>query len=803
MNDGSLPPGFTVDPSDDDSPGLDALPPGFKVDTDSVDDESAPPPPFSTTKKSYEITDPAEAGAAARAYDPRGGETGFHPLHALGTLGSIAAQSASGAGQSLINIGSKLVGADPAAVTRKLGLGSPNDLLTPDAAALEKGIADSPTGQDIRRGVQYADNALGKISPTAQSIAHEAAGDIQDIGNVAGVTSLAAGPVSRVISGAGDLAKAGIAREAATLNVPSEPVPPPVRPASDAQAVLAQHAANSPQSMGAAAAAPSLEGTSPELQHVIANSTNPNMEAARRQADAETLPLPDGQEPARLTKGLAARDGQQQTDEVEFSKDKGPHATLLQNAIDKMDQDAVASMGEIRARANPTIVHRTTAQHGQTGVDAIKAQDNATTLEKRAAYKDLEDAAGGVMPIDTGATAEGIDSTLEQKLNKNVAYEDPTIREIMDALKSGKPMTFERFNDALKNLSALQRLRTPISSAATVVRNGLESMPLTQEWAHLKGLRDKATSIAKRQFDTEEQNPAYSAAVNDGVPKDQNGLHVIGAPSPVADKFMNTYFLGDTNTASLANILNMQKVMRGNEHFAPAVEASVLNKLSDAAGINEKGEGKFNNATFQKTHRVMSGKFNAMLQPETIDNVDHLRRYSEDINWRPKSTGINWSGTAAALRRYGAQFPEAEVPTSQGRAAAGTLADVGTDIMAAHTGAPGFIAARLGKNAWRMKKEKLAQAQREAQEQSVQNAKLKFAQDATAPGAGIDTPAPTPPVTGRASGGRVDHEALVNRLFTRWKQAQKESDRVTEPLLTLPDEAITKALRIAQSRATI
>jgi hypothetical protein len=52
--------------------------------------------------------------------------------------------------------------------------------------------------------------------------------------------------------------------------------------------------------------------------------------------------------------------------------------------------------------------------------------------------------------------------------------------------------------------------------------------------------------------------------------------------------------------------------------------------------------------------------------------------------------------------------------------------------------------------------------------------------------------------TPRATGGKVDHEALVSRLFTRWKSAQKEADKSTEPLLKFPDASITKALRIAE-----
>jgi hypothetical protein len=49
----------------------------------------------------------------------------------------------------------------------------------------------------------------------------------------------------------------------------------------------------------------------------------------------------------------------------------------------------------------------------------------------------------------------------------------------------------------------------------------------------------------------------------------------------------------------------------------------------------------------------------------------------------------------------------------------------------------------------------------------------------------------------RASGGRVDHEALVSRLVKRWKDAKRATDQTTKPLLKVPDAAIVKALDIA------
>ena len=53
----------------------------------------------------------------------------------------------------------------------------------------------------------------------------------------------------------------------------------------------------------------------------------------------------------------------------------------------------------------------------------------------------------------------------------------------------------------------------------------------------------------------------------------------------------------------------------------------------------------------------------------------------------------------------------------------------------------------------------------------------------------------------RASGGKVsdaDVDRLVDRLINSVKAAKKVTDKTTEPLLKQPDEAIVKALEVAQ-----
>lgn len=57
--------------------------------------------------------------------------------------------------------------------------------------------------------------------------------------------------------------------------------------------------------------------------------------------------------------------------------------------------------------------------------------------------------------------------------------------------------------------------------------------------------------------------------------------------------------------------------------------------------------------------------------------------------------------------------------------------------------------------------------------------------------------------TERASGGKVDHEALLNRLIQRYKAAKKENDAGTETLLKAPDDSIIRALDIAGRSQTL
>jgi hypothetical protein len=586
-------------------------------------------------------------------------------------------------------------------------------------------------------------------------------------------------PVATDVASILPLANAGRGAVSELSDLPSLPK---IKALKTAQEYASQGAEG--QSLGSAATGVDVSKLTPETQAEIVNTGKQglpiNQTAIVRHYDAETLPQPEGTDPLRLRKGQATGDDQQISDEKNMRADPDTQG-LLTNSITDQDQKLGSSLGEIRRQATPDIVQRTNAEHGQAAIDAIKAQDNQSVLDIRGKYKALADANGGDMPIDSGTTINNINARLKKGGLRNIARDNGVISEVMDNLQSGEPMDFETFDNSRSRLAEVQRGGSSDGVAAGIVHDELNNMPLTPEAAPLKSLSDTARAAAKARFDTIQQNPAYEAAINDNVAK-KNGLHVIGAPSPLADSFMDRYALGNSQTASRAYIQRLKQAVP-DPIISQSIEASALNKLRDAAGIDPFGNGSFRNASFRNARNAMAPKADALLSPDSIDNTDQLKRVSGYVSDEGKASSTNRSNTALTLQRFGAT--ETKAP-----GVAGQLGDVGGDIVAGHIGPSAIIGKKIVTGMFKKSQEAKAL-------QAMKAAKLRFAQDATKPGAGLDYIPTDPPRIQRASGGKVDHEILVERLMKRWRQAKKETDATTKPMLNLPDATVVRALDIA------
>jgi hypothetical protein len=595
-------------------------------------------------------------------------------------------------------------------------------------------------------------------------------------------------PVAGDVASMAPLATAGTGAISKFSDLPSlPPIKAPVS-AEDAVSNIA-----STRSSGAAGAPTDLSVAPPELKNAISRAYQAtgtvHPVALDRHLDTAQLPLPEGTSPLSLRAGQATGDAQQISDEKNLRADPDTQG-ILSDSINDQDSKLGASMGEIRRQATPDIVQRNNLEHDQAAIDAIKTQDNQMILTNRANYKALSDANGGAMPIDTGATINGIDTQLQRGYLTSTAQNNGVVSSVMNDLRSGNPIDFEKFENARTRLAEVQRAGGSDGAAAGIVRNSLENMPLPPEAAPLKNLADTARAGAKQRFDIIDQNPAYEAAINDNVPK-QNGLHVVGAPSPLAGKFLDTYATGNGAAASPALVQRLKSVVP-DPVLSQSIEASALNKLRDAAGIDEFGNGSFRNASFGNAVKAMDPKAGTLLSPDSIDNVQRLKRVSGYVNNESKASSTNRSNTMLALQRFGAVGTEVPSPAA---ALVSHGIDTAGDVAAAHIAGPlGVGAKRMGQGIFKSSKDAKAV-------QAMKDAKLNFALDATKPGAGLDYVPPSPSSRiQRASGGKVEPkniDALVEKLIRRWKAAKKETDSTTRPMLKLPDATVVRALDIA------
>lgn len=492
--------------------------------------------------------------------------------------------------------------------------------------------------------------------------------------------------------------------------------------------INAQDAANQAAartSGGAAATGVNVSRLTPETRAELVRATQAgepiNQTALIRHADAESLPMPPGDDPLRLRKGQATGDQQQISDEKNLRADPDTRG-ILSDSITDQDEKLVSSMGEVRRQATPDVVQMNNSEHGQAAVDSIKNMDNQRILDIRSKYKALADANGGAIPIDSGSAISGIDAQLQNKFLTKTAKQNGTVSEVMDSLRSGQPMSFEAFENARSGLAEVQRAGGRDGVAAGIVHDALENMPLPANATPLKALADTARSAAASRFEDIRQNPAYAAVVEDNVPK-VNGLHKIGTASPLADSFMNRFALGNGPTAAGAYIGRLKGLMQNDPGFSEHIEGSALNNLRDAAGIDINGNGSFRSASYRNAVDAMAPKSGLLLKPDTLDNVNQLQRVAGYVNDEGKASTVNRSNTALTLQRFGARGDN--IPTIGSE-----LANYGTDIAASHLGPVGVVGKRVGQTLFK-------NAQEAKSVQALKDAKLKFATDATKSGAGI------------------------------------------------------------------
>ncbi len=401
----------------------------------------------------------------------------------------------------------------------------------------------------------------------------------------------------------------------------------PAMPETAAAAVTPERApfgsAGSSATSNLAALKADIETATPELRMVIDNTVKSgrpiNTDALKRQLDADSLPIP-----MRLTEAQAVGDIAKISDEYN-KQGKFPE---IAKKFEAQGKELHNNLTEIRERAAPDVYGTDHVQNGRALIDAYKATDNALRADISAKYKALETAAGGKFPVDGIAFADAAESALGKALKTE--FVPPAIARQVEKFKNGEPMTFEQFEAMRTNLAAEIRKaeRSGDGNAAfasSIVRDALESLPMTAETAALKPLADSARAAAKARFDLLKKDQAYKAAINDSV-----------APDNFIDKFVIN--------GKVDQVKTMVDHLGRDTPAHQTMAAGVINYLQNKAGAD------FGQSNFNKGLKQLSpdGKLLTIVGPEAAKNLETLGRVAEYLKIPGRGGTANVSKTFVA-----------------------------------------------------------------------------------------------------------------------------------------------------------
>ncbi len=400
-----------------------------------------------------------------------------------------------------------------------------------------------------------------------------------------------------------------------------------------AQAVVDRLAANSPQSQGAAAAAPRVTTASPELQQAISQTAQKtggavNPEVLNRHLEADSLPVR-----VRLTQGQATQDPGLISQEQNL---RGKHEAL-RNHLDEQNKQLAQNVQAIRDEVGPDVFSTNAVEHGDTLIKSYQDVDAARNADIKAKYQQLRDAAGGKFPVDARTLLDNSRAALAKEL---LTHDAPpgVMRTLGDLADSGQ-MTFEQFENLRTNLARIQRNFAADGNtrfAAGIIRDQMEQLPLEPGAATLKPLADSARAAARDRFQALEADPAYKAAVN-------------GTIDP--DKFVRKFVINGARD----EVATMRRNLANDPTAFQTLGVSVLDHLRDQAGITPDYKGNFTQSGYNKALRGLDPKLQSLVDPKTAEQLQTLGNVANYTQFQPRGSFVNNSNTfVAGAADYGA-----------------------------------------------------------------------------------------------------------------------------------------------------
>lgn len=554
-----LPPGFTVDPPQQTLP---PLPAGFTLD------QSAP---HMRAVNSSGLDDMKAVGRAMIS----------HPL----TFGVGMAENAiSGITGGVGSLVEAVTGKSPGSI----------DLAYRPRTQAGQEIAQVGASQGAQFGNKVYDRFAG-TGPLAQTVKERLPQALGAVGTVTGA--------------------AGLARGAAGLNF---------RPPLEApEQIVSRMSAQSGQSMGAAAAAPSLTNVSPGLRQAISTTARKtggaiNPEALSRHVEADTLPVP-----IRLTEGQATQNARLISEEM-----NARGATAMTEHVNAQNAQLADNMRAIRDQAGPDVFTTNPVEHGETLIAAYRAKDAAAQAQINQAYDTLRNVSGGNFPVDANALLR----SATKALHKDLLYDHapPGVMTTLTRL-SKQGMTFENFEALRTNLARIQRSATDGNerAAASVIRDAMEELPLGPASSQIKPYADAARTAYREQAQALNADPAYKAAVTGSVPP---------------DRFVARFVLN----APRQDVAAMRANLAGNDPAMQTMSVAALDHLRSAAKLDPQYRGNFAAQSFNNALMKLDPKLRELMAPEISETLEKLGNVARYTTSQPRGSFVNNSNTFVA-----------------------------------------------------------------------------------------------------------------------------------------------------------
>lgn len=372
-----------------------------------------------------------------------------------------------------------------------------------------------------------------------------------------------------------------------------------------------------------------------------------NPTAAERHIEAGSLPVP-----VELTAGQATGDVNTLSHEQNI-RGKAPELAERFNA---QNGQLAANFDAIRDQVAPDVNVPSGSGIGQALVDAYKQMDAPVQQRISDAYSAARNADGTSARVDAGQAMRDFESQMTPARFRALPGR---VQQMFAEGKSGNveiPTAFDQYGSGSRPMTALDlmdidqalsgeiaqtknpsvahdigQLREAFSNAAISPSAGADAVASFKE----------AQAMSRARFQAMDADPAYKASVGDGVN--------VGAPSPLADQFVQKYIAGGGGKAANANVQNMLQNLSGDPLNQQLMAAGLIDHIKQQAGIDLRtNTGNVSQAGLNKALSNLDQKTALVLgapTAQTLETLGNVARYTQE---QPRGSYVNNSNTFVA-----------------------------------------------------------------------------------------------------------------------------------------------------------